>query len=665
MPSGEDDRFEVRLGRVRSRSGARKVTSFMNGLERSAKGRSRSTRGRRGGRRSVRQMAFHRRVNVKASIKQMSSGGVAALRKHVDYIGRDGAAENDERAKLYGNGVETDVEKELDQQSEIDPERKEVHPAKSFLNRCKDDRHHFRFIVSPEDSARMQDLSGFTRDLVSRMERDLGTKLDWVAANHYDTGQPHVHLVVRGVRDDGKDLVIPRRYISQTLRERAQELASTELGPVSQMEGRVRLARTVQTQGFTRLDKELIDKLENGVLDMRGAVPNSRVWHRQLQVRRLEVLASMGLAERQGSGRWSVSENFEDTLRGIAERKDMVRAIHRSMERRGVEDGAATARRLVTERNRFDPNRLGATPVTGMVRHFGRPNDTRPGGFIVIEAVNGQALYTKVADDETFDSLRKGQVVTFTPHHIGPRRIDRSIVTYAEANEGIYSEARHATSSGRVSPAYAQAHARRLEALRRKGLVSCNRDGSWRVPGDYINRVTQYEAERAKRLPTPISRDSQQTLKEMQQARGVTWLDRFSADNTLTDMEERSHVFERAFSERAKALRELGIDVGNEGRLPLGALEKLEGIDLADAAKTSGVKDKPYSPLGKAKRIEGVYKMAIERPSGKFAVIERARDFTLVPWRPVMERRLGKSLIGRVSSGGISWDVTGRAGPSR
>lgn len=646
------------------------MTQFMNGLEKAAKrGGSRTPSNRQSGR-STRQMTFHRRVVVKASIKRMANGGRGALRKHLDYIGRDGADEGGARAKLYGKGVEADADLIASSNPEpkvdnLDERGSGHHPAKAFIDRCKDDRHHFRFIVSPEDSAKMQDLSGFTRNFVSTMERDLGTRLDWVAANHYDTGQPHIHVVVRGVRDDGKDLVIPRRYISQTLRERAQKLVSTELGPVSQMEGRVRLARTVQTQGFTRLDKDLNDKLKNGVIDMRGAVPNSRVWHRQLQVRRLEVLASMGLAERQGSGRWSVSENFGDTLRGIAEREDMVRAIHRSMERRGIEDGAANAKRWVTERNRFDPNRLGAKSVTGMVRHFGRPNDTQPGGFIVIEAVDGQTLYTKVADDETFETLRKGQVVTFTPHHIRPRKIDRSIVAYADAHNGIYSEARHATSSGRVSPAYAQAHVRRLEALRRKGLVSRNRDGSWRVPGNYIERVTQYEAERAKRLPTPVSRDSRQTLKEMRQARGVTWLDRSSAGNTSIVGGERSPVFEKAFSERAKALRELGIDVGNAGRLPPGALKKLESIDLTDAAKTSGITDRLYVPLGQAKRVEGVYKMAMERPSGKFAVIERARDFTLVPWRPVMERRLGKSLIGKVSSGGISWDVTGRAGPSR
>lgn len=672
MSSGEDDRFEVRLGRTRSRSGARQITRFMNGLERGAKRSTRAGRSMRRSGHTIRQMTFHRRVVVKASIKRMVSGGPTALRKHLEYIGRDGADEGGKRAKLYGNGVAPDIESIASTETQV-PDRSNIEqtddaqpPVRAFIERCKDDRHHFRFIVSPEDSAKMQDLSAFTRELVTTMERDLGTKLDWVAANHFDTGQPHVHLVVRGVRDDGKDLVMPRRYISQTIRERAQDLVSVELGPVSQMEGRLRVAGAVDPEGFTRLDKELAAKVEDGVIDMRGPVPPGRVWHRQLQVRRLKFLASMGLAERQGSGRWSVTEDFGDTLRSVAERKEIVRAVHRSMEGRGGHTGELAAKQLVTERNRFDPNRLGAEAKTGIVRHFGRANDTKPGGFVIIETTDGQSLFTRVADDETFETMRRGQVVTFAPHHIGPRKIDRSIVAYAREHDGTYSEARHATSSGRVSAAYAQAHARRLEALRRKNFVTRSKDGSWRIPADYLDRATQYESERALRQPTAILRNSQQTLDEMKRARGVTWLDRAMQSGSPLSKEGKSPIFDAAMVDRKATLRELGINVEKGESLLQNELNRLEKIDLEDAAKLLREKTgKPYASITNTKRIEGIYREAIERPSGKYAVIERSRDFTLVPWRSVMEKRLGKSLVGKVSAGGISWDVTGRRGPSR
>lgn len=64
----------------------------------------------------------------------------------------------------------------------------------AFVERCADDRHHFRFIISPEDAGQMEDLRGFTRDLAAQMETDLGTKLDWVAIDHWNTDNPHIHF---------------------------------------------------------------------------------------------------------------------------------------------------------------------------------------------------------------------------------------------------------------------------------------------------------------------------------------------------------------------------------------------------------------------------------------------------------------------------------------
>jgi len=92
---------------------------------------------------------------------------------------------------------------------------------RAFAERCEGDRHHFRFIVSPQDAAEMTDLRAFTRDLVAEMEHDLGTRLDWIAAEHWNTQHPHIHLILRGKTDRGSDLVLARDYISNDLRYRA------------------------------------------------------------------------------------------------------------------------------------------------------------------------------------------------------------------------------------------------------------------------------------------------------------------------------------------------------------------------------------------------------------------------------------------------------------
>jgi len=489
-------------------------------------------------------MAFYRRVVVKASIKKMAGHGFDSFRKHLAYIERDGTDERGERAKSYENRVD-DIDIEAGEEADSKP-------TKAFADRCKGDRHHFRFVVTPEDSSSLLSLSEFTTDLVTQMETDLGTKLDWVAADHYDTGQPHTHLVIRGVRDDGEDLIIPRKYISHTLRRRAQDLVEMELGPVTQIEGRVRLAHQVNAERFTGIDKSFAKEIDKGELNMSKAV---------------------------------------------------------------------------------------------------------------IRSLDGEHIHTKVSEDETFETLQKGQVITLQPHQQGPRKIDYSIADFAKIHDGIYSEARHATEGGNVSPAYAQAHVRRLEALRQKKLVIRHQDETWHIPKDYLERASNYESERGIRMPTQLDRRSTQKLSQMETARGVTWLDERLVEHGPEGVADK--VMHASILKRQTELKKMGYTFGKDGRLQASAIDQLRDMDLSSASNgLSETYGKSYTPLGDARQVEGVFQETIERPSGKFAVIERSRDFTLVPWRPVMEKSLGRSISGRISGGGISWDVTKQRGLS-
>jgi len=81
----------------------------------------------------------------------------------------------------------------------------DIADERAFAERCRGDRHHFRFIVSIEEGVEMTDLKAFTSDLLADMERDLATKLDWVAVEHWNTDNPHVRLLARGKAEDGKD----------------------------------------------------------------------------------------------------------------------------------------------------------------------------------------------------------------------------------------------------------------------------------------------------------------------------------------------------------------------------------------------------------------------------------------------------------------------------
>ena len=153
-----------------------------------------------------------RRVIVKARYTRIIGGDLGAARAHMKYIVRDGVTREGTPGRLYdASGEDAD--------------------GSAFLERSADDPHQFRFVVSADEGAQFADLKPFIRDLVGQMERDLDTRLDWVAVDHFNTGHPHTHIVIRGRDDQGKDLVMARDYIGHGVRARAQSLVPLALGP--------------------------------------------------------------------------------------------------------------------------------------------------------------------------------------------------------------------------------------------------------------------------------------------------------------------------------------------------------------------------------------------------------------------------------------------------
>ena len=157
-----------------------------------------------------------RRVVIKARLVVFAKAGLGSAAAHLRYIQRDSVTPEGERGRAYSAA-----------RDEVDTD--------AFEERGRGDRHQFRFIVSAEDAEAIGDLKGFTRDLMTRMEADLGTKLDWVAVDHHDTDNPHTHVVLRGTDERGADLVIARDYIAHGFRLRACELATDYLGPQTEL----------------------------------------------------------------------------------------------------------------------------------------------------------------------------------------------------------------------------------------------------------------------------------------------------------------------------------------------------------------------------------------------------------------------------------------------
>ena len=293
-----DDELRVRPGRIRDRGrGAARPKTFVgevmkaarkagyagNGFGREKRG-SGSSFGR--GRSAALALSLHspsRRVVIKARVVRHRGTKFrsAPLAKHVAYLKRDGVSRDGVNARMF------------DARSDAVDER-------AFAERCEEDRHHFRFIVSPEDAAEMTDLRAFTRELMVDAERDLGTKLDWIAVDHWNTDNPHIHVLVRGRADDDQDLVISRDYISRGFRARAEERATLELGPRSEREIQSALEKEVEGKRWTGLDRALRDIADEGagVADLRPGASDRDPELRRLMLGRAAKLERLGLAER-------------------------------------------------------------------------------------------------------------------------------------------------------------------------------------------------------------------------------------------------------------------------------------------------------------------------------------------------------------------------------
>jgi type IV secretory pathway VirD2 relaxase len=235
--------------------------------------------------------------------------------RHALYVERDGAGREGDPVQVF--------DRELDRAD-----------GAAFVERCDGDRHHFRVIISPEYGGEIDDLKGYTRDLVRRVELDLGTRIDWIAADHHDTGRPHVHLLMRGRRDDGRDLVIPRPYVSHGFRERAEGLATEILGPRLEPD---RLDRAVKLKRFTELDRDLLGHARGGEIAL-AALPEDGKWTSRL-VQRLNRLEEWGLAEQSRPGAWRLHAELGDQLIRLADRRERERATARllAQEDRGLQ----------------------------------------------------------------------------------------------------------------------------------------------------------------------------------------------------------------------------------------------------------------------------------------------------------------------------------------
>jgi type IV secretory pathway VirD2 relaxase len=216
----------------------------------------------------------------------------------------------------------------------------------------KSDALMWRFIVSPEDADRLN-LLDHVRELVGQMERDLDTKLQWVAIDHRNTDDVHAHLLVRGIRENGRSLEIHRDYLRSGIRIRSQEIATRELGRRPEHEMLQARERTIQREQWTEIDRTLQRKARPNAMvsyDQVTARSNGSRIRAEQEIDRLQFLSNLGLACRVGERSWKLSLNHERELRRRQLAKDVIKSRAHKRER-GLDSGLDRIRERWSERD--------------------------------------------------------------------------------------------------------------------------------------------------------------------------------------------------------------------------------------------------------------------------------------------------------------------------
>ncbi|MDQ8757472.1 relaxase/mobilization nuclease RlxS [Sphingosinicella sp. LHD-64] len=654
----DDDDFLPRLGRMRAK-GAKREKTYLGRIVAATRRagarpgmRYRRFDGSRIGRGASiarvlghgdRHAAFRsRRVVVKARLALMAGKGRAGAKAHLRYIQRDGVTRDGQPGALYGA-------------------ERDVADGKAFMERCDGDRHQFRFIVSAEDADQYPDLKPFVRRLMSQMEADLGTRLDWVAVDHFNTGHPHSHILLRGRDERGENLVIAREYISHGFRERAMRLATLDLGPRTDLEIEQRLRSDTGEARLTAIDRRLIRDMDAARIVGAG---DRDPFQQALRAGRLQKLASMGLADHLGGDRWRLADGIEATLRRMGERGDIIRTLQRALTLGNLD-------RAPVDRAIFDSAAEGAAPILGRVVLRGLADELHDRHYLIVDAIDGRTHYAEIGKGEAVEPIPESAIVRIAPRTGGARQADRTIAEVAAANDGRYTIDAHLRHDATASEAFAETHVRRLEAMRRVlRNVEREPDGAWIIAPDHLDKAAEFAARQRRDRPVTVQILSPMPLDKLLQAEGATWLDRelvadapalvrdagFGHDVLVAQAARRRWLI----AERLAEERE-GQTVYRPGMLA--ALQRRELLRIA--GRLSDELGLPFVETKAGERIDGKFIRVVEMASGRYALIRRSRDFTLVPWRPVLEHHAGKSVSGILRGDGINWTIgRSRSAPS-
>jgi Protein of unknown function (DUF3363) len=481
--------------------------------------------------------------------------------------------------------------------------------------------------------------------------------------DHFNTGQPHTHVVVRGVTDEGKILYIAGDYIAHGIRARASDLVTRELGRQTELEVQQKLGREVDHDRFTRLDRTLLNEADDGRVDLRISPGQSYLVraNRHLLIARLQKLEAMELAEPVEPGVWQLSPRLESSLKHLGQRIDTIQIMQKALGEEAAERGVS---QFMIHRE------VPRSPVTGHLRGKGLAGDGLADKVhLVIDGVDGRVHYVELDAAQVPEEARIGAILSVGKEP-SARSVDKAIAALAGRNHGFYESGQHAEIAKRTQriaggdiEGHVEAHVRRLEALRRAGIAERLDADHWEIPKDFLEQAAAYDKEHGRKLVVEVH--SAVDLDRQVTADAATWLDRQLVGRHRVETAPMGfgHQVEKALERRNETLiaRKLAYRAQDGGvRYQPDLLATLQRRELDRAGErlaARSVERLTYAPARDGATVRGIYRGAITLTSGRFAVIANEQQFTLVPWRAVLERFRGREIAGLVRGLGISWQL--------
>lgn len=588
--------------------------------------------------------AMKQRAVVKARVVVNKPGkGKAALSGHVGYLERDEVGENGDKGVVYG--AEGNLEK---------------NDITDFIERAAQDRHHFRLIISPERGQDI-DLEDYTKDFMAKTEHDLGTDLDWVSVAHHNTDNPHVHVLIRGIDERGADLVINRDYVANGFRQNAQDIATQHLGPRLESDIEKERTRNITADRFTPIDRLLMEHSSSradGLVSTRVPSVNENEWslkQRVQQIGRLQYLSGLGLADEVESGLWKLDEGFASKLRDLGERNDIVKGIHKRI-------GDRTPANDIVLYNKEMASNLS---ITGEVIDRGLVDEITDRKYILVAAQDGKTYHVALSNfsEKPDQEAHIGAVVTLsTTERPAVSKADHNIVDSAALNGGVYDPAKHRDaelSTGALpvyadADAYMAAHIRRANSLVRRKLITIEKDGTYRVPGDLIENITAISSKaRDSGRVVDINLDSALSLRQQMSATGPTWIDKRLVMASNREGVEGARFNRRvraAMRGRASNLRSRGL-LNKDNILTKQGLDELYNQDVDKLAKRLSGDFGEHIKMLPGTKIRGTVERTVKLSSGKHAIIKSSDGFALVPVSGGLDKHLGKAVEIKVAAG--------------